>query len=143
MPKFKFLPDLAIADIAFAAYGKTQAQLVENSALALQEAMVDTKGVEPKIKEPLNLQADTLPELLFSLLEELIFLKDVSQLLFCQFNFNVKHQGATLTLEGKAFGEKIDIKKHRLKVDVKAPTKHKFIVEKTKSGFRAQVILDI
>lgn len=143
MPKFRFLPDIAIADIAFEAYGKNQAELLTNCALALEEAMVDTKTVEPKVKESLSLKANTLSELLFSLLEELVFLKDVSQLLFCKFNFEVKHQGGTLTLKGGAFGEKIDFKKHKLKVDVKAPTKHMFKVEKTKSGFKAQVILDI
>lgn len=143
MTKFRFLPDIAIADIAFEAYGKNEEELLEHSALALEEAMVDTKTVEEKIKETIYLKADNLSELLFSLLEELIFLKDVSQLLFCKFNFRVKQQDNALVLKGEAFGEEIDLKKHRLRVDVKAPTKHLFKVEKTKSGFRARVILDI
>lgn len=143
MLRFKFLPDIATADIAFSAYGRSQAELLENAALALQEAMVDTKEVKPKIKESLILRAGTLSELLFCLLEELIFLKDVKNLLFGQFKFEVKNQNGSLILNTAAWGEKIDPQKHKLKVDVKAVTKHLFKIERTKVGYRAQVILDI
>lgn len=141
--KFRFLPDLATADIAFAAYGRDRAELLENAALALEEAMVDTKAVAAKIKELLALQADSLPEMLFCLLEELIFLKDVKNLVFGQFKFEVHKQKNSLQLQGEAWGEKIDPQKHKLKVDVKAVTKHLFKVDKTKTGYKAQVILDI
>src|SRR3990167_5746374 len=44
--KYKFLPHTA--DIIFEAYGKTLESLFENSALALEEIMVDIKTLETK-----------------------------------------------------------------------------------------------
>ena len=46
-------------------------------------------------------------------------------------------------LEAEIEGEKINPKKHELKVDVKAVTLHKFELKKTKEGYKSRVILDI
>jgi SHS2 domain-containing protein len=46
-------------------------------------------------------------------------------------------------LSVKAYGEKLDMKKHELLVDVKAVSLHQFRVEETKDGWVASVILDV
>ncbi|MBI2405943.1 archease [Candidatus Microgenomates bacterium] len=144
MPNFRFLPEIATADIAFEAFGRTQRQLLENAARALEEAMVDTKTLRNREKEVLNLREGSLSELLFSLLEHLVFLKNAKQLLFKDIKLGVTREGKSWVIQGFAYGERIDPKKHKLKVDVKAPTKRLYEVGKTKTGMlRAQVILDI
>ena len=144
MSKFRFLPEIATADIAFEAFGKTERQLLANAAFALEEAMVDTKTVRRRIREILRIRDTDFPRLLFAFLEHLVFLKDAKQLLFREVKLGVERDGKSWILQGFAYGEKIDPQRHKLKIDVKAPTKHLFEVGKTKTGtLRAQVILDV
>ena len=48
MGKFKYLDDVAIADTAFEAYGKTLEDLFATCASATFEVMADTKRIEQK-----------------------------------------------------------------------------------------------
>lgn len=144
MPKFRFLPEIATSGVAFEAFGKTERELLQNTALALEEIMVDTKTVHRRVSQALNIRRTSLPDLLFYLLEHLIFLKDAKQLAFREIKVGVERQGKAWVLQGFAYGEKIDPSRHALRSDVKAPTKNLFEVGKTKTGsLRAQVILDI
>jgi SHS2 domain-containing protein len=46
-------------------------------------------------------------------------------------------------LKAKAFGEKINLKKHELKTQVKATTYHMLKIEQNELGWTAQVIFDV
>ena len=48
--KYKFLEDIAIADIAFEAYGKDLNELFENAALAIFELSADLDTVDASKK---------------------------------------------------------------------------------------------
>ena len=52
--KYKFLEDVALADIAYEAYGKDLNELFENAALAIFELSADMKTVEAKKKYDVN-----------------------------------------------------------------------------------------
>jgi len=110
--------------------------------LATEETQVDLNGVKLKIKKEIELKNDTIEMLLFDFLQELIFLKDAELLLFSKIKVSVS-EGKINKLKAVLEGEKIDPKKHELKVDVKAVTLHRFEVKKTKIGWFARVILDI
>jgi SHS2 domain-containing protein len=138
--KFKFLENIATADVAFEAYGKDLNELFGNAALALFEAMVETKTVASCQLSVVSCQNDTIEGLLFDFLNELIFLKDSKNVVFS--DFKVKISGK-YKLKARVSGEEIDKKKHVLKTDVKAVTMHQFRVEKTKEGYKARVILDV
>jgi len=151
--KFEFLEDIATADVAFEAYGKDLKELFENSALALFEAMVDTKQVRPISNFQFPISNPTLDGLLFDFLNELVFLKDEKGMVFSKFKLRIeKLQAASLrpelgprvyNLQAQVWGEEIDPKKHKLKADVKAVTFHQFKVEQIREGWQARVILDI
>lgn len=142
MGKFKFLEDVAIADAAFEAQGKTLEELFATCALATFEVMAQTKRVEPKQKVKIELEHDKIDALLFDWLAELIFLKDAKEMFFGKFDLKIKKKNKYI-LKGQVFGEKIDYKKHRVKVDVKAVTLHLFEVKKVKNNWKARVVLDI
>lgn len=142
MKKFRFLADIPTSDLAFEAQGRDEGELLENAALALEEAMVDTAGVGGREKEEIKIAEKNFEELLFSLLEHLVFLKDAKSMLFSDFKFGIEKKNVW-KLSGFAYGEQINWQKHKLRVDVKAPTKHLFEVKKTPSGFRCRVILDV
>lgn len=141
---YKFLEDIAIADVAFEATGKTLRELFESSALAVTNTQVkDLKAIEHKVEKKIEVSADNIEMLLFNFLQELIFLKDAELLLFNKFDIDIIPKDRVWQLEAKAYGEKLDMKKHELLVDVKAVSLHNYKVEETKDGWRAEIILDV
>ena len=139
---YKFLDDVSIADIAFEAKNKDLNKLFEDCALATFDSMVDLKTVKPKTKKEIKLKADNVEELLFKFLEDLVFLKDSDYILFNKFKVKI-NGNEKFELKASLSGEKIYIKKHKLKVDVKAITMYMFKVEKIKNGWKAFVVLDV
>ncbi len=142
MPKFRFLSDIGKSGVAFEAFGKTERELLQNSALALEEAMVDTRTIRRRESVAINIRDANLSNLLFNLLEHLIFLKHAKQLLFRDVKLGFEKQGKSYVLQGFAYGERIDEARHKLKVNIKASSQNLFKVEKVKNGFRSQVILE-
>ncbi|MGB2697408.1 MAG: archease [Candidatus Zixiibacteriota bacterium] len=142
MGKFRFLEDVAIADVAFLAEGKTLEELFATCARATFEVMANTKKVEPKEVLKIELKHNELDKLLFDWLAELIYLKDAKEMFFGKFDLKIEKKNKYI-LSGQVFGEKIDYKKHKVKVDVKAVTLHLFEVKKLRNNWRAKVVLDI
>jgi SHS2 domain-containing protein len=142
---FRFLPDIATADLAFEAYGKSYSELFENAGLALEEATVSTQGVESKEKRIIKKQEETPENLLFSFFEELIFLKDTEMLVFSQIKCEVvKMENGKWKMENELFGEKMDPERHELRDDVKAATKHMFKLEQLPDKtYKCLVVLDV
>ena len=137
----KFLPDIAIADIAFEVTAPTLNKLFEESAAAASDIMVNPKTVKLGMKKTIKLSADSLENLLFDFLGELIYLKDTKGLLFSRFIVKVDEKKKTLT--AIMCGEQIDRKKHDLRNDLKAITMHMFVLEKRVKGWYARVVVDI
>ncbi len=140
---YKFLEDIAVADVCFEASGKTIEELFESSGLATTNTMIKTlKKISPKTKQKISVSADTIENLLFKFLEEIIFLKDARQLVFSKYKIKIT-KGKNYKLKCEALGEKLNMKKHDWLVDVKAVTWHLFEVKQEKNIWRARVILDI
>ena len=140
---YKYLEDVAVADVCFEASGKTLEELFESCGLATTNVMIKTlKKISPKQKRKISVSADTIENLLFKFLEEIIFLKDARQLVFSKYKIKISEsKGYKFACE--ALGEKLSMKKHDWLVDVKAVTWHLFEVKQEKNIWRARVILDI
>lgn len=139
---YEFFDDVAVADVAFEATGKTLNEMFESAALAVTNTMVkDLDSVVRKTKKKIHVKANKLDMLLFRFLEEVVFYKDSEKLLLSKFSVDVDEK--KMELKCVAEGEELDVKKHELLVDVKAVTLHNFSVEKTKNGWSSRVILDI
>ncbi|MEM5785443.1 MAG: archease [Candidatus Aenigmatarchaeota archaeon] len=136
----KFLENIATADIAFEIKEKTLVKLFKSAAFALEESMVDTKTVSPKIKKEFTIETDKLDYLLYNFLSKLIYYKDAEGLVFSKVNLKISKK---YKLHAKLKGEKIDINKHELRSDVKAVTFHMFEIKKEKNFWYCRVILDI
>ncbi len=150
--RFKCIPDIALADTAFEAYGKDLNELFENAALATFTEMVVLKTVTPKIKKTIALTAEKIESLLYDFLSEIIFLKDTGGMVFATVTCRIAESGVCLpdgackeqfTLNAEISGERINPKKHKLGNDVKAVTWHMFEVKQERSRWKARVILDI
>jgi SHS2 domain-containing protein len=105
------------------------------------EVMIDTKKVEPVVKKDVAVEGNDLQSLLFNWLNELLVFVDAENLAFSK--FSVKVDEKKLKLKAVCSGEKIDKKKHETRTEVKSCTYHQMKIEKNKSGWKAQVILDI
>jgi SHS2 domain-containing protein len=138
---FKFLPDIALADIAFEAESDTVEGLFETSALAVTDIMVDPKTLLNTTQRTIVLESENLDRLLYDFLTELIVMKDVDSLLFGKFEVKVSAQGTSLTAVAR--GEPIDRERHRLRNDVKAVTMHLFGVKHQGRKWKTTVVLDI
>ena len=139
---YRYLEDIACADAAFEAEGRTLEELFRDSATAAFEVMADTKTVKPVLTREIMLENEALDGLLIDWLSELVFLKDSESLLFSVFDVNIK-KNDVYVLKGAAKGEKIDREKHRIRSDVKAVTYHLLEVKKTGDKWVARVVLDI
>jgi len=146
MKHFVFLEDVAVADIAFDAFGKTLEELFQHCAEAMFTMMVNLKTVEPTIERSIHLRADSLENLLYDFLSELVYLKDTELLLFKTVHVTLGKDGKDgkdHVLSAELHGEQIDRVKHELGNDVKAITKHMFAITKEKSGYKARIVVDI
>jgi SHS2 domain-containing protein len=141
MRKYKFLEDVAIADSAFEAEGESLEELFEACAQATFEVMAETKTVQPRNKVEIELKCDDLEELLFNWLAELIYLKDLKATLFSRYKIKIEKPDG-YKLHAFMWGESIDVKKHKVKIDVKAVTYHLLEVKKMDDKWTAKVILD-
>lgn len=139
--KYKFLPHTA--DVMFESYGKTVEKLFENSALAVEEIMVKLDTIGDSEHYEITLQADSLENLLYDFLSELIFVKDTDGLLFKKFDVVILHKNKKYELLAKCGGEFIDRNKHELMDDAKAITKHMFEIKQENGKWIAKVLVDI
>jgi len=143
MKIYKILEDVAIADIAIEAYGKDLDELFENTAFAIFEETADLKKVKEKEKKIIKIKSDKIEDLLYDFLSEILFLKDKDSFLFKNSKVKIEEKNNKFNLTAKLTGEPINRKKHELRNDIKAITLHMFKVEKTKSGFKAVVVVDV
>ncbi len=139
---YRYLDDVALADIAFEAEGQTLSSLFEACALATTEVMADPATVRPVQTRRVELAAETLEALLYDWLSEIIWLKDAEGLLFSRFAVEVEAADPP-RLAANLWGDSIAAGGAALRADVKAVTYHLFTIERTDAGWRARVVLDI
>ena len=138
---YRFLPDVALADIAYEADAPSVDGLFESCAQALSDIMVDRRTLRHKIVKEFSIASDDIERLLYDFLTELIVVKDVDSLLFGDFKVRVAPSRAYLTAVAR--GEPIDRQRHALRNDVKAVTMHMFGVTQVGKRWKATVVLDI
>ena len=143
MGSFKFLPDVATADIAFEAVGVDLEDLFESCARALFEIMVEIESVGDGFESVVKFENKDIERLLFDFLSEIVFLKDSECVVFSDCDVEIKKDGEVYKLKVVLKGEEINHEKQELGDDVKAITMHMFKVVKEKQGFKAVVVVDI
>jgi len=141
---YRYLEEIATADVAFEAWGATPEETFLAAADATLNTMVeDIRTVSPLEHRVFSLAADSLDLLLFELLQELVYHKDADRLLLRVRDLRIEETGSGVRLHAEGWGETIDPGRHPLLADVKAVTLHRLSVEKTPSGWRAVVVLDV
>lgn len=140
----RYLDDIAIADVAFEAWGATMEELFISAADATVSVMIsDLSMVRPREQRHFKLEDSSADMLLFNFLQELIFYKDAEKLLLRAKELKIWQQGDHYAVLANAYGERIDASRHELLVDVKAVTLHRFSLTSGPGGWKAELILDV
>ncbi len=149
---YRFLPDVAIADIAFEAKGTTLPKLFREAARALMAVQIENmEKVRPRQKILLELEEKDIETLLHRFLQELVYWKDAQQLLLLPKTLEIKAKTGAIQLRTMLAGEPLDPSRHEQRADIKAVTWHLFRVARPPSGRRASrqplwcatVVLDV
>ncbi len=124
------------ADVGIRAHGKTASALFAHAAEGMFSLIADLDGVKPTGEVEIRLTAEDLPRLLVAWLSELLFLHETQRLLFRTFDVHVRGT----SLRANVWGERIDKRRHELKLAIKAVTYHRLTVDVAKGV--AEVIFD-
>ncbi len=137
MAKFEVIDHTA--DIGLVAYGSTAEEVFINAAYGMFSLIADIDQVEERTHREIRTEAPDQEELLVTWLNELLYFFDAESLLFKRFEILGLDQ---TWLAAKAFGEKADPAKHKLKTPIKAATYYLLKLEEG-DGLRAQIIFDV
>ncbi len=141
---FRYLDDIALADIAFEAEAATPGQLFAEAWAATLAVMVDEpSALAAEARRTVRLESGALDLLLFDFLGRLLYHKDAEALLMRATRVAVAPTAAGWSVEASLEGEPIDPSRRTLGVDVKAVTLHRLSVAETAAGWRAVVVLDV
>lgn len=142
---YRYLENIATADVAFEAWGATLEELFSAAADATLNVMVEEPAtISCEVTIPIDLENNALDLLLYDFLTEIIFLKDSRQLLLRPRAISLSEEDGTWELSLDLCGARIDPALHRLNVDVKAVTLHHFnLVQLGDNSWQATVVLDI
>jgi len=130
-------------DLTFLARAPTLEGLFAAAAEAfLAVTLEDASLLEPREQRELALEEPDLELLLLRFVNELVFLRDASELLLRPQRVRVTQDGVA-RLAATLAGERIDRGRHALRSDVKAATAHALRVSQTPEGWEARLTLDV
>ena len=108
------------ADVMVRCTGATLEECFCNAAYALSDQMIDASTVDEKLSFDIDVSGDDDEDRLFSYLSEVLFIIDSESVALGR--FTVRFAGDRVI--GKAYGEPLDLKKHRPKTEIKPVTYH-------------------
>jgi SHS2 domain-containing protein len=134
------------ADIAIRGRGRTLDELFGHMAVGLFSIIIESAVVEPRVTRSIQLVAagsatSSEAALLHDWLEELNGLHQVHGEVYARFDVRVDRQRGRL--RGAVGGERLDPRRHRAHLEVKAVTWHDLSVREVPGGFEAYALLDI
>jgi len=139
-----FLDNIATADVAFQAWGGTLEELFSSAADAVINVMAgDLEAIERRVSRAVVFHEESLELLLYKFLQELVFYKDVDQILLRVQKIMIESKKRGFSLQAELAGEKLNSLRHKLQVDIKAVTMHQLKVVQTVSRWEATVVVDV
>lgn len=132
------------ADIGIRGIGNSVEEAFCEAAKALFDVEVDIKTVEPKEEIKITAEASNIEELFVEWLNSLLAEAGINNMVFSEFKVHISNN----KLQGVAFGEQLDVQKHKAKEEVKGATYSQLKVEVAASGkhkgkWIAQCIVDV
>jgi SHS2 domain-containing protein len=135
------------ADVGIRVWGQTQRELFEEAALGTVARLYDPETIAETESVRIELEADTLDELLLQWLKEILRRIDEEGLVFHRFQiekdtFNNRN-AKTYQIEASLHGEKLDRIRHDICLEIKAVTRHGLYVKKNGPWWEGNVLFDV
>jgi len=128
------------ADVGVRVYGENLAELLKNAALALLSLITERESVRPDEEVVFEVEAETGEELLIKMLSEILYIHEVGKMVFSDAEIELTDGRK---LRGRLRGEKTDVSRHELLLDIKAATYHNLKIERVNDKLMAEIIFDI
>jgi SHS2 domain-containing protein len=140
---FRFLEEIALADIGFEAEGGSIEEVFRGATQALLESMA-TPSTVAQTWERMIERSDVDPSsLLFDWLSEVVYWKDAAGVVFREAPLTLTQEHNVWLLRARLIGAPVDQKTQELHADVKGVTKHLYELKPTAGRWKARVVLDV
>jgi SHS2 domain-containing protein len=140
--RYKYLSDVATADAAFVVEADSWDELFAGATEATTVVMVSLADLREDIVRELEVASESVDQLLYDWLSEIVYLKDTDGLLVKSADISVTATNGWRA-RGTLRGDRVDRDRQRLGQDVKAVTYHLYEVSHDGCLCHAKVVLDI
>jgi SHS2 domain-containing protein len=140
---FRFLEDIALADIAFEAEGASVEEVFRGATQALLESMANPATVSGGWERAIERLEVDPSALLFDWLSEVVYWKDAAGVVFREAPLTLTREGDVCLLRARLIGAPVDQQAQELHADVKGVTKHLYELTQTDGCWKVRVVLDV
>jgi len=127
------------ADIGVRGFGASPAEAFEQASLALVAVVTDIDRVFPVESIAIACDASDLELLLADWLNTLVFEMATRRMIFGRFEIHIEQH----RLRGRAWGERVEPRRHQPAVEVKGATYTALRVAPVAGGWMAQTVVDV
>ncbi|MEF8832545.1 MAG: archease [Candidatus Thermoplasmatota archaeon] len=127
------------ADVGIHAYGDGLEEVFEETAKAMFGIITDIDKVKKKKERKVEIESENFESLLVNFLSELIYLHEVHNELYSEFDLNIEEEDL-IRLTASVQGEKIDLERHDMDTAIKAVSYHELSID---SEGDIRIIFDI
>ena len=132
------------ADITVECWAPTLVEAFEEAALGALEVILDTSTVEPTSSIDVRVHGIDLEELLVEWIGHLIASIDINSQFYSKFDIKeISKNAEGFTLNGRIWGEDIDLERHDTRTEVKAMTYADMNIEQNAERTTLKFTLDL
>jgi SHS2 domain-containing protein len=140
---FRFLEEIALADIAFEAEGRSIEEVFHGATQALLESMANPATVSEGWERVFERSEADPSVLLFDWLSELVYWKDAAGIVFREAPLTLTWSGDVWLLRARLIGAPVNSQTQELRNDVKGVTKHLYELKQDGRQWNVTVVLDV
>jgi len=133
------------ADVQVRSWGPSLEEAFSQTAYSLMATITpDLKKITPKIEKKITIKAEDKEALLFDFLSEFLYIFDVDELVFSQIYVSkIEKFSDNYKLQATLKGEKFDLDKHEIGIEVKAITYSFMNIEEKHASTIIDIVYDI
>lgn len=126
------------ADLGVEICGQGLEDLFQNIGRAIFETQIIGAIREDK-KQKIELTSDTLDDLVIDWCRELLYIFSVKGFIPKEYKLRIKDN----LLQAHLSGDRFDAKRHRIKIEIKTPTYHDFLLQEENGTYKTRIIFDV
>lgn len=133
------------ADVQVRSWGSSLEEAFSQTAYSLMATITpNLKKITPKVERILTIEAEDKEALLFDFLSEFLYIFDVDELVFNQIYVrSIKKFKDNYKLHATLKGEKFDLDKHEIGIEVKAITYSFLNIEEKHESIVIDIVFDV